>query len=63
MAYGVYQHPLLRDLDYIWRVTPGLEFYCDIDYDPMAMMALNNKVCVYICVRLFAARQWLAMQA
>ncbi|UZJ56747.1 hypothetical protein CBS101457_006067 [Exobasidium rhododendri] len=38
-----FQHPLTLDLDYYWRVEPGIEIRCNIDYDPFAFMAINNK--------------------
>ncbi|KAJ2851215.1 alpha 1,2-mannosyltransferase 2.4.1 [Coemansia erecta] len=38
------QHPLLADLDYYWRVEPGVEFSCYIPYDPFKFMADNNKM-------------------
>ncbi|KAI9483657.1 MAG: nucleotide-diphospho-sugar transferase [Benjaminiella poitrasii] len=38
-----YRHPLLKDYDYYWRVEPGVEFYCDLDYDPFKFMRENNK--------------------
>lgn len=38
-----FQHPLTLDLDYYWRVEPGVKFHCDIDYDPFVFMAINNK--------------------
>ena len=31
------------DLDYYWRVEPGIRLFCDIDYDPFMFMAINNK--------------------
>ncbi|KAI8990757.1 nucleotide-diphospho-sugar transferase [Mycotypha africana] len=31
-------HPLLDELDYYWRVEPGVKFSCDIDYDPFRLM-------------------------
>ncbi|KAI8880642.1 glycosyltransferase family 15 protein [Backusella circina FSU 941] len=31
-------HPLLDDLDYYWRVEPGVKFSCDIEYDPFRLM-------------------------
>ncbi|KAL4212615.1 hypothetical protein CU097_003731 [Rhizopus azygosporus] len=31
-------HPLLDDIDYYWRVEPGVKFSCDIDYDPFRLM-------------------------
>ncbi|KAJ2702036.1 hypothetical protein FB645_004414 [Coemansia sp. IMI 203386] len=39
-----FQHPLLDDFDYYWRVEPGVEFSCLIPYDPFKFMADNNKV-------------------
>ncbi|KAM0754115.1 glycosyl transferase [Meredithblackwellia eburnea MCA 4105] len=34
----------LLSFDYYWRVEPGVEFFCDIDYDPFLFMQENNKV-------------------
>lgn len=39
-----FRHPLTQDLDYYWRVEPGIELYCDVDYDPFLFMQMNNKV-------------------
>ncbi|KAI9136028.1 glycolipid 2-alpha-mannosyltransferase [Paraphysoderma sedebokerense] len=39
-----FRHPLLEEYDYYWRVEPGVEFYCDINYDPFSFMASNNKM-------------------
>lgn len=39
-----FRHPLTFDLDYYWRVEPGIHLYCDIDYDPFVFMQINNKV-------------------
>ncbi|KAJ1960036.1 hypothetical protein GGI12_004020 [Dipsacomyces acuminosporus] len=33
-----YKHPLVRDLDWYWRLEPDVEYYCDIDYDPFVFM-------------------------
>ncbi|KAI8997406.1 nucleotide-diphospho-sugar transferase [Pilobolus umbonatus] len=38
-----YRHPLMMDFDYYWRVEPGVEFSCDIDYDPFLFMKDNGK--------------------
>lgn len=38
-----YDHPLLRDYDYYWRVEPGVRFLCDIPTDPFLFMQENNK--------------------
>ncbi|WFD06784.1 hypothetical protein MVES1_002138 [Malassezia vespertilionis] len=37
-----FHHPLTQDLDYYWRVEPGIKLLCDIDYDPFLFMELNN---------------------
>ncbi|CAG8471418.1 13988_t:CDS:2, partial [Racocetra persica] len=29
-----FRHELLDKYDYYWRVEPGVQFYCDIDFDP-----------------------------
>lgn len=31
------------DLDYYWRVEPGIRLFCDLDYDPFMFMQMNNK--------------------
>ncbi|CAG8569123.1 1584_t:CDS:10 [Diversispora eburnea] len=33
-----YRHELLDKYDYYWRVEPGVQFYCDLDYDPFVYM-------------------------
>lgn len=33
-----YRHNLLDKYDYYWRVEPGVQFYCDLDYDPFMYM-------------------------
>ncbi|KAJ1917883.1 alpha-1,2-mannosyltransferase ktr1 [Tieghemiomyces parasiticus] len=33
-----YHHPLLAEYEYYWRVEPGVDFTCDIDYDPFVYM-------------------------
>ncbi|KAJ2615728.1 hypothetical protein H4S08_001086 [Coemansia sp. RSA 1365] len=37
-----YHHPLVRDLDWYWRLEPDVEYYCDIDYDPFVFMRDNG---------------------
>ncbi|OMH80090.1 Glycolipid 2-alpha-mannosyltransferase 1 [Zancudomyces culisetae] len=39
-----YKHPLLKDLEYYWRIEPDVHYYCDVDYDPFLFMKENNKV-------------------
>ncbi|KAL1917661.1 uncharacterized protein VTP21DRAFT_4054 [Calcarisporiella thermophila] len=38
-----YRHPLLQDFDYYWRVEPGVEYFCPVDYDPFLFMQDNGK--------------------
>jgi len=39
-----YRHELLKDFDYYWRVEPGVNFYCDVNYDPFLFMQDNDKL-------------------
>ncbi|KAK6460710.1 glycolipid 2-alpha-mannosyltransferase [Scheffersomyces coipomensis] len=39
-----WQSELLADYDWYWRVEPGIQIYCDIDYDVFQFMEDNNKV-------------------
>ncbi|GAA5929575.1 hypothetical protein JCM3775_002380 [Rhodotorula graminis] len=39
-----FQQPILENFDWYWRVEPGVEYWCDIDYDPFVFMEANNKV-------------------
>lgn len=38
-----FRHPLMLNYEYYWRVEPGIQFYCDIHYDPFRFMAENKK--------------------
>ncbi|KAJ1852911.1 hypothetical protein IW147_003188 [Coemansia sp. RSA 720] len=38
----VFKHPLLKDLEYYWRIEPDVHYFCDIDYDPFVYMKKNN---------------------
>ncbi|PJF17139.1 hypothetical protein PSACC_03031 [Paramicrosporidium saccamoebae] len=38
-----YRHPLLQQFDYYWRVEPGVEFSCNVNYDVFRFMASNRK--------------------
>ncbi|PVV02323.1 hypothetical protein BB560_003227, partial [Smittium megazygosporum] len=40
----IFRHPLLRNLDYYWRIEPGVDYFCDIDYDPFQFMRDNRKM-------------------
>ncbi|GAA5940672.1 hypothetical protein JCM3775_004758 [Rhodotorula graminis] len=42
-SWAVFQHDLLADYDYYWRIEPSVEFFCDIDYDPFMYMHENGK--------------------
>lgn len=39
-----YRHPLLQKYEYYWRVEPGVDFACDINYDVFDFMQQNGKV-------------------
>ncbi|WFC99706.1 hypothetical protein MYAM1_002451 [Malassezia yamatoensis] len=44
MASGFFwRHNLTMDLDYYWRVEPGIQLFCDLDYDPFVFMEMNDK--------------------
>ena len=38
-----FRHPLLKTYDFYWRVEPGVDFTCDINYDPFLFMEDNGK--------------------
>ncbi|KAJ1978274.1 alpha 1,2-mannosyltransferase 2.4.1 [Dimargaris verticillata] len=37
-----FRHPLMEQYEYYWRVEPGVEFSCDVQYDPFMMMQQRN---------------------
>ncbi|CAO3588810.1 unnamed protein product [Absidia cylindrospora] len=39
-----FDHPLLENYDWYWRVEPGVTFFCDITYDPFLYMQKYNKL-------------------
>ncbi|EMG49876.1 Glycolipid 2-alpha-mannosyltransferase, partial [Candida maltosa Xu316] len=39
-----WRNPLLDDYDWYWRVEPGIDIHCDLDYDLFKYMEDNNKV-------------------
>lgn len=38
-----YKHPLLAKLKYYWRIEPGVKYFCDIPFDPFALMEREKK--------------------
>ena len=38
-----FRHDLMMDYDWYWRVEPGIELFCDIDYDAFKYMEENGK--------------------
>ncbi|SCU84979.1 LADA_0D05028g1_1 [Lachancea dasiensis] len=38
-----FQHELLADYEFYWRVEPDIRLFCDIHYDVFRFMKLNNK--------------------
>lgn len=38
-----YDHPLVAQYQYYWRVEPGVKFYCDVEYDVFRFMREHGK--------------------
>lgn len=38
-----FRHELLQPYKYYWRVEPGVDYFCNLDYDPLLFMQDNNK--------------------
>lgn len=38
-----YKHPLVQRHQWYWRLEPGVQFYCDLTYDPFFEMQLKGK--------------------
>jgi mannosyltransferase len=38
-----FEHPLVVELDWYWRVEPEVDFYCDLTYDPFIEMEKRGK--------------------
>lgn len=38
-----FEHELVKNLDWYWRVEPEVDFYCDLTYDPFVEMEKHNK--------------------
>lgn len=43
-----YHHPLLKDIKYVWRLEPNVNFYCKINYDVFQFMEMNDKIYGYV---------------
>ncbi|CAI4055783.1 hypothetical protein SKDZ_02G3050 [Saccharomyces kudriavzevii ZP591] len=39
-----YNHPLLSEYRYVWRLEPSVDFYCKIEYDIFQFMSMNDKI-------------------
>lgn len=39
-----WRHPLMNEYEWYWRVEPGIQIHCDLDYDLFRYMEENNKV-------------------
>lgn len=39
-----WRNELLDEYDWYWRVEPGIDIHCDLDYDLFKYMEDNNKV-------------------
>ncbi|KAJ2078313.1 hypothetical protein H4R24_004570, partial [Coemansia sp. RSA 988] len=38
----LHKHPLLKDLEFYWRLEPDVHYFCNIDYDPFLYMKING---------------------
>ena len=38
-----YRHPLIRNYTWYWRVEPGVDFFCDVTYDPFVYLEKTGK--------------------
>ncbi|KAM3446489.1 hypothetical protein MY3296_009613 [Beauveria thailandica] len=38
-----FQHPIMQNYDFYWRVEPSIELFCDIPKDPFRFMKENGK--------------------
>lgn len=38
-----FQHPIMQNYDFYWRVEPSIELFCDIPRDPFRFMKENGK--------------------
>lgn len=38
-----FQHPIMKEFEWYWRVEPSIELYCDVEYDPFKFMSDNKK--------------------
>lgn len=38
-----FRHPLMDEYDWYWRVEPGIQIHCDLDYDLFKFMRDNKK--------------------
>ncbi|KAI8348295.1 glycosyl transferase [Blakeslea trispora] len=43
MAGTIFKHPLVQELDYMWRFEIGTEYICPMDKDPFEYMQKHNK--------------------
>ncbi|PWA00809.1 hypothetical protein BB558_003119 [Smittium angustum] len=43
-----HKHPVLQDIEYYWRIEPGVDYLCDLNYDPFRFMKDNKKVYAFV---------------
>ncbi|KAI8090076.1 glycolipid 2-alpha-mannosyltransferase-domain-containing protein [Gilbertella persicaria] len=43
-----FHHPLLRDVEYTWRVEPGADYSCQMDQDMFLLMKEQNKTLGFV---------------
>ena len=44
----VFDHPLLKDYDWYWRIEPKVQFFCDFEYDPFLYMQDTGKLYSFV---------------
>ncbi|KAI8393582.1 alpha-1,2 mannosyl-transferase [Radiomyces spectabilis] len=43
MSGMIFRHPILKNLDYYWRIEAGTEYVCPINFDPFQYMQDHDK--------------------
>ncbi|KAI8330808.1 nucleotide-diphospho-sugar transferase [Choanephora cucurbitarum] len=51
-----FHHPLLRDVEYTWRVEPGADYSCQMDDDMFLYMKEHNKSLGFVITMLEASQ-------
>ncbi|EGW34205.1 mannosyltransferase [Spathaspora passalidarum NRRL Y-27907] len=43
-----YQHPLVKQYQYYWRIEPGIKVYCDVNYDVFRYVRKHKKKYAFV---------------